>query len=167
MHQSTVLVVGGTGMLRPAVRSLAEAGSRVLVAARSPKGITEVGPTGSVSFVGAHWERPRELADSVRRAAGGPLERAVLWVHAPFRAAVEDALGDVLADDAVVVRLYGSAAQEPSPAERPPWTVRNVVLGSKIEAGRRRWLTHGEISSGALRALEATAPGGAVLRVGD
>ncbi|MDT0268515.1 hypothetical protein RM844_19705 [Streptomyces sp. DSM 44915] len=163
-----VLVVGGTGMLRFAVHELLDAGATVLVAGRHPERAAPGNPSaiGRLVPVQADWSEPVQLAAAVARAAGQQsVGTAVLWVHRPYGAGVHRALDGVLAPDATVVHLWGSAGADPTasrpapPEYRPPRHYRSVVLGYVDRPdGGTRWLTDREISYGALRALADPAP---------
>lgn len=157
-----VLVIGGTGMLRPAVRELVEHGLRVLVASRRPDRASppEAVRGGFVPVV-ADWQEPESLVDAVVTAAGGlPVTHVVVWVHSPYRTAVMGELDRVVASDAIVVQVWGSAGEDPrsalvtEQATLPGRRMRDVVLGYVNEARGSRWLTHMEISEGVVHALD-------------
>lgn len=162
-----VLVVGGTGMLAPAVAALAAQGSPTFVVARRPQRLGMV--TGVVPVVG-DWRDPAALTGAVRQALTSHgcsvVDRAVTWIHGPYRDRMHEALAGILAPDAVVVSLHGSAGADPSrtapaapPVHAPPRRYRTVVLGFADQpAGGTRWLTHQEISQAALAALDDPQP---------
>ncbi|MDV6011960.1 hypothetical protein [Haloechinothrix sp. LS1_15] len=161
-YPSPVLVVGGTGMLGPAVRTLARDGSLVLSVARRPE---RLGQVPGVMPVTGDWARPDDLAEAVAAAIAatgcGAPRGAITWVHSPHTAAVHTAIARLLTRDAVVVNLRGSAGRDPShdaahvpDAFAQPRRYRAVVLGfTDTAGGGTRWLTHREISDAALRAL--------------
>lgn len=160
-----VLVVGGSGMLRPAVHDLLGGGARVFVVARRPQRAAS-GTTldDRLVPVAADWEAPERLAASVAAAMSGePFDEAILWVHDPPGEDLHEALGSLLAADATVVHLWGSAARDPSGGPSrpemyaPPRSYRAVVLGFADGPSGTRWLTDREISDGALRGLEHPA----------
>ncbi|WP_029089882.1 hypothetical protein [Brevibacterium album] len=166
-----VLVIGGTGMLRDAVRALAQRGDTVLAAARRPARAAPDGPVpGSFIPVTAEWRKPEGLADgalTAMRDHGFPpasLPGAIAWVHAPHRQAVFDQLERVLSREATVLQLWGSAHRDPREvmAEETrtprPWTMRHLLLGYRSDRGGSRWLTHAEISEAALRAWDGDDP---------
>lgn len=157
-----VLVIGGTGMLRHAVHELVDRGSRVVVVARNPDGAAP-SETGAGEFVpiAADWEAPGSLIDAVSEALNGRrVELVVVWVHAPYRMPLMLELERVVASDAVVVQVWGSAGRDPREAltgERvllSGRTNRDVVLGYIAGDDGPRWLTDLEISDGALRAID-------------
>lgn len=157
-----VLVIGGTGMLRPAVRDLVEHGLRVLVASRRPdRAAPPETARGRFVPIVADWQNPKTLVDAVASATGGqPVTHVLVWVHSPYRTAVLSELQPLVASDAIVVQVWGSAGEDPrsalatEQATLPGRRMRNVVLGYAREAGASRWLTHTEISAGVLNALD-------------
>ncbi len=157
----TVLVVGGTGMLAPAVRWLLDTGRTVVLVARRASAFER--DAGDLVAIDTDWSDAHELAEAVRRS---PLRRHVgavlLWVHLPHRDPVAVALDAVLPRDAMVVRLWGTGSGQPrEDARRAPQlagrTVCETYLGSVSEPHGWRWLTHDEISTGALEALAGDA----------
>jgi hypothetical protein len=161
------LVVGGTGMLAGVVRGLVRAGCRTAVVARNASRITGV-VAGTrdperVLAVPADYTRPDSLKAALDAAlmSGERFATAVLWVHRPHRPVVREVVSGLLAADALLVDVLGSAALDPS-RERPPAppslpesgvTYRQVVLGFTEGQGGSRWLTHQEISDGVLAAV--------------
>ncbi len=143
-------------MLAPAVRRLLDAGTPVLSLSRNPE---RLGPHPLLTGVVADWADPAGLRQAARGAYDGPLGVALLWVHTAYRGGVYPVVDELLTDDAVVVEVNGSAAgpsdrkQSEQLLAKPGRTLRRVRLGSVVEGGTRSWLTHDEISAGALRAL--------------
>lgn len=162
-----VLVIGGTGMLAPAVNTLAEHGVIVFAVARRPE---RPGWGPGVVPVRGDWGRPAELADAVRTAMdelGCPAApQALTWIHSPYRESVHQAIGRLLTPDAVVVSLHGSVRSDPAgtappvpPVHAPPRRYRTLLLGfADSPGGRTRWLTDDEISHAALRSLADPSP---------
>lgn len=157
-----VLVVGGTGMLRPAVHQLLERGLKVVAVARNPGRAAPDGTLGArfVAVV-ADWRDPASLVDAVQAATSGHrATQLIIWAHSPHREALMSELERVAAADAVVVHVWGSAGKDPREAlvaqkdPTPGCAVRDVVLGYIEEDGVSRWLTHAEISTGVLGALD-------------
>lgn len=155
-----ILVVGGTGMLRPAVHQLCAHGARVLVIARHPQRATPMDDlSGEFVPVAADWAQPEKLASATHGAmTGEKAQAAVLWIHSKFQESVTSALAGIIAPDAPVVRLWGSAGRDPRETLPPGGAlaghdVRNVVLGYQKSGSTSRWLSDAEISDGAIRAL--------------
>lgn len=109
-----VLVVGGTGMLRPMVHELVSSGATVLVVARRPSQGAPVKPsTGRFIPVTADWARPEQLADAILMASGGrQVTTAVLWIHSPYRSSVLQELKRAIAEMATVIQVRGSAGPD-------------------------------------------------------
>jgi hypothetical protein len=156
-----VLVVGGTGILRPAADALAAAGRTVSVVAR---GAPE--PRGALHHVAADATDAGALEAALEEAVRvrGPL--ALVVAYAPF--APPEALG-ALARRArdVVLHVLPSAVAAPgaAPAEaalrapRGPGATRALVLGwAETDDGATRWHTPAEVSGAALRALAVRGP---------
>ncbi len=143
------VVVGATGMLAGATRSLAGRGHVVTSIARRP---AELGP-GVVSAPLDYRDRESLeacLAEATRER--GPIELALCWIHteAPEAPGVVAA---ALAPGARLVQVFGTRVW---PLEAVPVHVayRQVLLGSTSG----RWLTHDEISSGVLAAVDRDGP---------
>lgn len=159
-----VLVIGGTGMLRSAVYELVDRDLKVVVASRRPDRAARPA-TGRGEFVPvvAAWQEPQALVDAIVVATGGRLVTCVVvWVHFPYRAEMMRELARVVAPDAIVVQVWGSASQDPRDVRAteqvtlPGRRMCDVLLGYVSEAGVARWLTHTEISDGVLQALDRT-----------
>ncbi|WP_052809871.1 Rossmann-fold NAD(P)-binding domain-containing protein [Streptomonospora alba] len=161
-----VVVVGGTGMLRPAVHELLRTGARVVCVARRPERAERGAPdTGELVPVPADWAAPRELGEAVKGAVEGRrVAEALLWVHTPFDEGVHAALVPLLSADATVVQLWGSSGVDPRRSRpepthyAPPRSYRSVVLGFADTGRGTRWLTNQEISDAALRGLRDSEP---------
>lgn len=155
------LVIGGTGMLRPAVHTLIERGHDVAVIARRPeRGAPAAGTAGRFLPITGNWREPSSLADGIRATVQDRRARTVIvWVHDPHRFAVMESIEAEVAADATVLHVWGSAGQDPrrlvprlDPVDRR--SVRHVVLGYVPLGAGARWLTDVEISTAVLRALD-------------
>jgi len=154
-------VVGGTGMLRPAVGDLLAEGARVLVVARRPeRAATGTALDDQLTPVVADWTDPIRWREAVRDALDSQqLHEALLWVHTPHDREIHRSLDELLTPTATVVQLWGSASVDPRlsrawPEEyQPPREYRSVVLGFADGPAGTRWLTDREVSDGALKAL--------------
>lgn len=142
------LIMGGTGMLQEASRWLIARSESTLLVARVA-GRMDSG-SGTVSVLNADWNRP-DFEPRVRAALAEipEISTALLWLHDP-----ESILTWLvpLLPGAQIVVVLGSTDGRP---EQLPHLahVDFVQLGSVEEGGRRRWLTHAEISAGAISAL--------------
>jgi hypothetical protein len=169
------LVIGGTGMLAGCTAALVADGWHVVLPSRRYAPIPDTTPAdgGHVLWVEADWAEPKELANRAERALGGPADLLVAWVHSRVRASVLRAVARLLAEDAPVVEVHGSASANPVDGCPDPvladHPTQQVVLGFVMRDGRTRWLTHAEIAEGVLdavhRALDGRPPG--VHQVGD
>ncbi|HIW99612.1 MAG TPA: hypothetical protein H9871_05665 [Candidatus Nesterenkonia stercoripullorum] len=161
-----VLMVGATGMLRPAVHALTHRGHSVTAVSRQPGRATPPSTIpGEFTAVSADWRDPESLTDAVADAAHGHLfPTAVVWVHSPYRVAVMRGLARLLTADAVVVQVWGSASHDPRDVldsqgvDLPGRTMCHVMLGYVRLAGISRWLSSAEISDGVVHALDAAEP---------
>ena len=143
------LVVGATGMLAELTRGLAGRGHRVTSIARRPSALGD-----GVTPVAQDYRDAEGLSAALSRAAEerGPIELAVCWIHADAPAAPH-IVADAIAPGARLLQVFGTRVW---PLDVVPvhLAYRQVLLGS-IEG---RWLTHDEISSGVLEAVDADRP---------
>jgi molybdopterin-guanine dinucleotide biosynthesis protein A len=143
------LVVGATGMLAELTRGLAGRGHRVTSMARRASA-----PGEGVTPVAQDYREADGLSAALSRAVEerGAIELAVCWIHTDAPAAPR-IVADALAPGARLVQVFGTRV---SPLDDVPLHVayRQVLLGS-IDG---RWLTHDEISSGVLEAVDADRP---------
>jgi hypothetical protein len=155
-------------MLAGCVETLVDEGWQVVLPSRRKPLATP-----QAQWVQADWSQPDELAEVAGNALGGPADSLVAWVHGSFRVPVLTAVGYLLAKDAPVVEVHGSASAnpvrgcpEPVLSQHP---TQQVVLGFLRHEGRTRWLTHSETVDGVMtavqRALEGRQP--AVHQVGE
>jgi hypothetical protein len=113
------------------------------------------------------------LADRAGKALGAPAELLVTWVRREHRADVLRAVEPLLAPDAPVVEVHGSAAYDPVTGYPDPvladHPTQQVVLGFVPVGRSSRRLNQNEISGGVLdavdRALSGKTPG--VFQVGE
>jgi hypothetical protein len=142
-------VIGGTGMLSGAARWLIEASERTLLVARRASAFLP--NCASVTALDLDWSGPnfeREVVGALGR--WGAVETALLWLHEPV-----PTLNWLLPElgAARVVLVLGSLDGRPKvPAGWDRLTT--VRLGSVETPHGRRWLTHDEISAGAIASLE-------------
>ncbi|HEX4220812.1 MAG TPA: hypothetical protein VHZ97_00470 [Pseudonocardiaceae bacterium] len=156
------LVVGGTGMLSGVVAELVLDGWHVVVPSRRYAPIPLDLPDSAIDdrralWVEADWAAPESFAERAGKALGGQAELVVAWVHDAYREDVLAAITPLLATDAAVVEVRGSAAAAPARGEiepsLPAHETQLVVLGFVRDGEGTRWLTHREISEGVLDAV--------------
>lgn len=150
------LVIGGTGMLAPAVRELTDEGYEVFLPSR--------GRSRTGVWIEADWTDPPGFARAVAHRVGGTVDLFVLWAHRPHRAAIVPLLRSLIGPSTVVVEVAGSAQYQETGEHRDLAGSRLVVLGRAAGSQGGRWLTHTEISGGVLAARHA--PPGAVRFLG-
>jgi NAD(P)-dependent dehydrogenase (short-subunit alcohol dehydrogenase family) len=155
-------VIGGTGMLAACTSALVADGWHVVLPSRryapipTTAGMSSSG--GRALWVAADWSDPAGLAERARRALGGPVELLVAWVHREHRADVLHAVAPLLAKNAPIVEVHGSAAAVlvdgyPEPV-LPDHPTQQVVLGFVPVGRTSRRLSHEEISDGVLAAVQ-------------
>jgi NAD(P)-dependent dehydrogenase (short-subunit alcohol dehydrogenase family) len=170
-------VIGGSGMLAACAATLVADGWHVVLPSRRYTPIpTAPGGTGSAGralWVPADWSDPAGLADRAKRALSGPVELLVTWVRREHRPTLLSAVAPLLAPDAPVVEVHGSAAFDPVAGYPDPvladHPTQQLVLGFVPVGRTSRRLSHEEISEGVLdavdRALAGKPPG--VYQVGE
>lgn len=144
------LILGGTGMLAGVSAALVADGWHVVLPSRRYVPLSVDGG-GRARWVRADWSRPNDLACQASRVLGGWADLLVAWVAPEARVPVFRAVGPLLAPGAPVVEVRTDHAVEPVLADHP---TQQVVLGEVSYAGRTRWLTDDEITSGVLEAVE-------------
>ncbi|MCS1351885.1 SDR family NAD(P)-dependent oxidoreductase [Mechercharimyces sp. CAU 1602] len=170
------LVVGGTGMLRGAVLALAESGWSVTVMARSQRRLHQLveevqqrGYKGAIHPVVTDYTLEKEWLEDCERAkeAYGLFQCVIAWIHGPAVHAPLQ-LARWLEQSESPSQFYhviGSSGADPTVDQvgrRAPFqklqrvSYHEVVLGFIDEGSYSRWLTHEEISSGVLHALETS-----------
>jgi hypothetical protein len=103
------------------------------------------------------------LVGAVRET--GPIDLLVMWIHdemGPAASTIVD-LATEEGKPIQIVHVLGSGAKDvlsrPNVeftryASRPGVIYQQVILGSKVDCGKRRWLTHKEISGGVLAGID-------------
>jgi MobA-like NTP transferase domain len=143
------VVVGGTGMLAGLTRSLAARGQAVTCVSRRAARLDP-----RVASVPVDYRDPEalRLVLTLAMESRGPIELAVCWIHtdAPD---VPRLVAESLAPGARLVQVFGTRVW---PLADVPLHIayRQVALGS----AEGHWLTHEEISTGVLEAVDADRP---------
>ncbi len=167
---SHTLVVGGTGMLRAASVELATRSKRLTSVARTQRSLlsldAELVGSGCIHHMLAlDWNTPDHFLSEIERhiTATEPPELVVAWIHDDYLAL---RLATTLAQTGHPMRFFhviGSARTNPKTiaddllhsVKLPPnMRYHQVILGAHRSGGYTRWLTHQEISSGVLQAIE-------------
>lgn len=154
------LVVGGTGILRPAAETLAGRGWMVTVLAR---GATDEGPRRFAAAVDAGDAPALGAALDAAISARGPFDLAL--VYAPFApAASMEAIAGRVQGRLIYVLTSRWGAPDADLADRDSWApdgagnlTQRVTLGWTREPAGPRWHTSEEVSRAALDAIESGA----------
>jgi NAD(P)-dependent dehydrogenase (short-subunit alcohol dehydrogenase family) len=167
---SHALVIGGTGMLRGVTRELAKRFDHVSVVARSKSDLDtlEKEKPGAIHGIAVDYRNETELRALIRGAVStyGNVTLVVAWIHedgSVIPHVIVESAGDA---PLTFVHVLGSASADPS---RPDLSIRKdmehscvayheAILGFVLEGNHSRWLSHGEISAGVLKAIETGAP---------
>lgn len=167
------LIIGGTGMLA-AARQLAVKSGQLTMIARTDHSLQRFGQSiaslpGTPALIRADYNDHTkffDLVDGLVEKRGSP-DLVVAWVHGAGGAL---RLAEQLAAQSAPVDFYhllGSASANPAndlAMQRAPFDslpklrYHQILLGFMIENGRSRWLTHQEISSGTLDAIDQKLP---------
>lgn len=175
-HTTHALIIGGTGMLSGVALALAGAADTVSIVARDRRRLDALARCSrtlrrpaainpiSVDYASADGFT---RALSAATAAHGPVTLAVAWIHPTAPHALPAAARTLAA--AGPLRLFhilgSSAAVQPLPdgaaatRNEPGILYRRIILGFIPDptGGPSRWLTHDEITTGILRAIELDA----------
>ncbi len=161
----SLLFVGTTGMLADATRHLARSSSGdIAVVSRGADGFSfgDEALDQRATAYPADWSDQRAfmsvLDDIV--AAHGSITCALVWLHGRDDE-VRAQITHQMADGGTLLEVLGSAASQPGAfgdirmremRAHPHIRYRQALLGFVHEDGRSRWLTHDEISAGAIAA---------------
>ncbi len=150
------LIVGSTGMLWGLTQALARRNRTVTVLCRAAP---ISGPSESIQDAPADDHAPNELIAAIDRAihGRGPIDTAITWIHTAAPGAmgtIADRLDAHATDIVDLVEVLGYSPDRTRPRVRH----RRAVLGWIDQPTGARWLTHDEIGTGVLRALESIDP---------
>lgn len=162
MNRPHALTVGTSGMLAGACHGLAARGWEVTMMARG-RGRLDAAANGSRHLwpVAVDYRDGPALGEALAEAAAqrGAITLALCWIRSSAQEALAAAVAAV-ADGGRVVHVLGSAHRDPSTDGDDELRCQRrvgyqqVVLGFVVESGHSRWLTDGEISAGALAAVD-------------
>lgn len=172
-------VIGGTGMLRELVLSLAHSGACVTVQGRDPERAKRlVGQaTSPVRVVSCDWSDSEGMAQLVRESVEktGRIQLAVVWMHSSYWECTV-ALAQEIKRQCPECRYFdvqGSAARSELLKSREAELrsifasrYHRVRLGHVVTAGGNRWLSDGEICSGIRDAIDISDPDAIVGQLG-
>lgn len=156
------LVIGGTGMLAKATLWLSRNGYHVAVIGRSEQKmqpLLDQNP-GQLTPVFVDYTNTKEFAAELVRLQHqyGPFQLIVAWIHASGDEVIPCLTGLIPASTPCkLVHIIGSSSNlnHVSNHDIPSHiSYHQVQLGFKTEKGMSRWLTHEEISTGVINALQ-------------
>lgn len=153
-------------MLAACASMLVADGWHVVLPSRRYAPIPTVAATalgGRALWVAADWSDPAGLARRSGKALHGPVDLLVTWVRREHRQPLLHAVESLLAPEAPVVEVHGSAAFDPGTGYPDPvladHPTQQVVLGFVPAGGTTRRLNHDEISEGVLDAVDRALAG--------
>ncbi len=160
MRAKALLAIGATGMLRPALDELAEARERTIVVARRAAAAhaARAVPCPEVVTLDLDWQDPGAVS-SIAPHLGEDLDLALLWIHSTANGFWSELMTLLVRRPCTVVQVLGNRGDpvelrrlvaELGPASG--FRYLSVKLGAIQEGRRWRWLTHDEISAGAVTA---------------
>lgn len=155
------LILGGSGMLLPAAYELHAQGYHVAIAARHASKLTppDDGSSSRWIMIDTNWTNPDHYIKACRDALiSFTITSLIVWIHRPYRDSIMVKLDQLLPSTCRIIRLWGSsngdprriAAQAPLPSSA---NICEVYLGAHRRSAGYSWLTHEEISHGAIEAL--------------
>ena len=162
-----VLTIGTTGMLAEATCELARQTRALTCLARTTGSLErleqQLDKNAEFHAVSVDYHNTDAFMNEVEKAwQRAPFDLVLVWIHSSARASLDE-LMTFLAEQSTEVKLFnvvGSAAGNPdkkAEAQKIPASdtlqYHQIILGFQVEASRSRWLTHGEISRGTLRAI--------------
>lgn len=161
---SHALVVGGTGMLAGACLGLAERGWIVSVVGRRRSRLALLaGRHSLISPIAVDYRDHATFRAALEHATTrhGPFALAVCWIRS-WEATVFRIVCELLGESDRLVHVLGSATLAALASEAPLRQAgardTRVVLGRVQHGSGWRWLTHDEISSGVLSAVDSGSP---------
>ena len=160
------VVIGGTGMMSGVSCWLGQHGYAVSVVARRPNKLpcTTLENMNPIAFDYQHTDELRSVIEQAG-VEHGAITLAVCWIHDSAPDA-PDVVANVLNEQGVPVKyvhVLGSASADPATwqngkvatfAHYENIVYQRVVLGFVIERWSR-WLTHREIATGVIRAIQS------------
>lgn len=161
------LIIGGTGMLRETTLGLAKRFDHVTAIARTASSLAMLereAPT--IDGQDVDYRDNARFDEALRTSIEhyGSFDCVVAWIHDDAPEAVETILRHAGDHPVLFVHVLSCAMADPSAPDRsfrprferfPTVTYREVILGFVRTQHGSRWLTHDEISHGALQALDS------------
>lgn len=158
------LVIGGTGMLKQVTLWLERNGYHVSVIGRKYSRLNavvkEAGDAHRVTPISLDYYDDGALRSAIEKtnAEHGPIDLVVAWIHSAASNALS-VLNETVSKNAIadwrLLHVRGSTAyiDKKNPEVPANCLYRQVLLGFVLDGGGARWLTHGEIASGVIKAI--------------
>lgn len=156
------LVVGGTGMLRETTRWLELQGYHVSVIGRNANRLNQTvqGKQDHFTKISLDYTNSDDLAKELARTIdiNGPINLVVAWIHSTAPGALQ-IIHDVIAPSSPACSLFHVKGSTRSISKEKPFESENmsyhqILLGFVLEGDLSRWLTHDEIVSGVIAAIQ-------------
>jgi NAD(P)-dependent dehydrogenase (short-subunit alcohol dehydrogenase family) len=162
----SVLAVGATGMLREALNLLAAHSERTVVVARNASQALadRRGAGGHLTALDVDWRDTDNFEAALEPVLDAGVDLALLWLHGSGAAALDFLLERLARHECLIVHVIGSRGGRPDELREtfrrdfgpvPGCRYRAVKLGAVTDGTGRRWLSHSEISAGALEAVRS------------
>lgn len=161
MSRKTVLAFGATGMLRGALDVLAQEAERAIVVARRASTAHATNPVQcpDVVPIDLDWHDPAAI-QALEPHLGEGVDLALVWIHSSATDLWSDLLTRLVRRPCTVVQVLGNRGEPAELKQRVEalepvagFRYLTVKLGAKRDGATWRWLTHQEISEGALSAI--------------
>ena len=156
------LVIGGTGMLAKATLWLSRNGYRVSAIGRSRQKMQQLldqNPSQIMPIFIDYTNTKAFVADLIKIQQQNPIQLIVAWIHASGSDVIP-CLTELLPASipCKLVHVIGSSSRPTHFQENHDIprhiSYHQVQLGFEIEKGVSRWLTHDEISTGVINAVQ-------------
>jgi 1-aminocyclopropane-1-carboxylate deaminase/D-cysteine desulfhydrase-like pyridoxal-dependent ACC family enzyme len=161
-----ILIIGGTGMLQPAIAHCVEQDYDVTLVARDRKNLTTIAaayPEHKIHIIAQDYHANAPFIAALQEAIKeqGAFDQVICWMHSSGKESLI-ALLQLLAQhnqQTIFYHVKGSASYNPENVQQLDKNLtdaldyREVILGFKIERGFSRWLTNAEISAGTIDAF--------------
>ncbi len=165
--QQHLLVIGGSGMLRECCTQLAHKSLVTVIGRNTNKLNLLEAVSTNIKGLSANYTHFSSFTNTLSPLFQNktPITTVVAWIHGEVEA-IPLSLAKWLAEKDQNIRLFlilGSASAQPDSTEKTirenlngllGIEYREIILGYKREQDHSRWLTHAEISSGAVDAIE-------------
>jgi hypothetical protein len=157
----TSLAVGATGMLAGALDAICTNSDRTIVVARHA---SRSHSRASTTALDLDWRRSDTFETALAPHLASGVDLALLWMHGSGDASQHLLLDRLKVQDCLVIHVLSSMAPDPRTfrdaldRDKARCRYRTLRLGAIASpGGGSRWLTHEEISAGAIQAIETAS----------